>query len=164
MKSLNKAADAAISGIGFIVRAQDTQVTVFATPDLTAPQVAILDTLVSDMKAAFNPLPQLKATKNKAIDEHTQELIKEGFIYSGLTFSLSDSAQRNVIGMLQMRDEGVLAAVLPLPWPNIDDTATLHENSLRMLRQTFRRVHMRPRPAQPAVAAVSAEEGSNGRL
>ena len=49
----------------------------------------------------------------------------------------------------------------------IDDSATLHENSLRMLRQTFRRVHMRPRPAQPAVAVVSAvpaEEGSNGRL
>jgi len=50
-----------------------------------------------------------KANKNLLIDNRTQELISQGFVYNGSTFSLSSNAQTNWIGLKQASSLGLIS-------------------------------------------------------
>jgi len=57
-----------------------------------------------------NPaLERAKITASAAIDQRTMELIDEGVVFDGSTFSLSVAAQANWIGMKQALDAGIIS-------------------------------------------------------
>lgn len=51
------------------------------------------------------PLAEQKILKNQAIDSRTKELIDQGFIYNGIAFSASETAQRNWLAVDQLKDD-----------------------------------------------------------
>lgn len=57
-------------------------------------------------------LAEVKADKNAQIDTKTRELIAEGFVYDGDTFSLSDAAQRNWIAIATSINFNLMAQIL----------------------------------------------------
>lgn len=71
--------------------------TVMANFDLGSGETAAqrLDSLVS----AHNPLTRLKELKIDAIDYRSRELIQQGYLVNGKSFSLSDQAQNNLAGV-----------------------------------------------------------------
>lgn len=50
-------------------------------------------------------LDDQKYLKNRAIDKRTRELIGAGFVYNNITFSASETAQRNWLAIDQLKDE-----------------------------------------------------------
>jgi hypothetical protein len=58
-----------------------------------------------DALVAANPLDGLKVDRYEEIDERTEELISQGFIFAGKLFSLSDNAQINILGLEQVKDD-----------------------------------------------------------
>ncbi len=63
-----------------------------------------------------------KTQKFEEINNKTQELIELGYIYNGLTFSLSDHAQTNILALYSTKDDGILT--YPILWNTIDDLNT----------------------------------------
>ncbi len=71
-------------------------------------------------------LQEAKDFKHAAIDVRTEELIAAGFEFptgSGLWFSLSSHAQRNLQGLDQVRD--LPEVIYPVAWNTLDDSAVL---------------------------------------
>lgn len=64
---------------------------------------------------------QYKEYRYAEIDSRSGELISEGFVYGGKTFSLSSNAQLNLTGADSARAD----LTYPVTWNNIDDTDTL---------------------------------------
>jgi DNA polymerase I-like protein with 3'-5' exonuclease and polymerase domains len=64
-------------------------------------------------------LQELKKWRYKQIDARTGELIKLGFVYSGKTFSLSQNAQINILGLDNAKDDPALT--YPISYNTIDD-------------------------------------------
>ena len=60
-----------------------------------------------------------KVAKAKKIDRHTSELIANGFVFGGQTFSLSTNAQSTLTGMYAIRDEPFLT--FPVKFNTLDD-------------------------------------------
>lgn len=77
--------------------------------------IKILDT--SDMS-----LEELKLYRYHEIDNKTGKLISNGFIYNGLTFSLSYNAQINLLGLDASRNDPALT--YPISYNTLDDSTT----------------------------------------
>ena len=82
--------------------------------------------IISDSVGVWNKeriecldLEGYKATRFVEIDDRTEELIKQGFTYQGLVFSLSQNAQINILGMDVTRDNPALT--YPIEYSTIDD-------------------------------------------
>lgn len=98
-----------------------TQLEVFTSRVLTAAEQAlvygVLRAHVSDRKH----LPTVKDRKYKAIDSKTKQIISKGFLWEGEYHSLSDNAQRTLLGLDQLRNDP--AMVYPVKVNSLDDTA-----------------------------------------
>lgn len=71
-------------------------------------------------------LEEFKQKKIKAIDNRTQELIANGFLFDGHTFSLSLNAQSNFMGIKVATDGGLLTeANYPYEITTLDDETYL---------------------------------------
>ena len=77
-----------------------------------------LDAVVLNHEAVT--LDEYKAIKNGAIDQRTGELIALGFTYATKQFSLSESAQINILALDNTRTE----LTYPVTYNTIDDTET----------------------------------------
>lgn len=64
-------------------------------------------------------LPALKQAKFDAIDDRTEALIAEGFVYTGKRHSLSQNAQTTYTGLYAVRAEAAL--IYPVKVNTIDD-------------------------------------------
>lgn len=117
---LAKAVPAALPGKPFSDSLSGTSVAISFTSALSIAEKALLDSMVASLIASFDVLEVLKARKIGNIDARTREIIDQGFQFEGNNYSLSEAAQRNLLGIAQMHKEGVLP--LPLSMPNIDDT------------------------------------------
>jgi len=67
-------------------------------------------------------LDEYKKVKHSEVDRRTGQLIKQGFSYDGKTFSLSETAQLNLLGVHLNRKEALL--IYPIVFNTIDDTDT----------------------------------------
>lgn len=67
-----------------------------------------------------NPIEFIKSLRYKEIDEKTELLINNGYIYSGIVFSLSDNAQKNLLGAYSAKE----LLTYPFSWNSKDDTTT----------------------------------------
>lgn len=108
---LNHTISIACSGPECVVKAE---------PDLSAAEVAALDEVV----AAISPWDILKKTRFKEVDVRTGELIDQGFEFpptSGNIFSLSDHAQKNLLGMKTMMTDPLFT--YPVKWNTRDDSS-----------------------------------------
>jgi len=65
-------------------------------------------------------LAEAKICKCAGIDHRTLELIAQGFVFAGKTFSLSQAAQSRLLGINQVRDNP--AVTYPINWNTIDDS------------------------------------------
>ena len=61
-----------------------------------------------------------KAVRFKEIDTRTEELIKQGFLYKGLVFSLSQNAQINILALHETRNDPAL--LYPVAYSTLDDS------------------------------------------
>lgn len=77
---------------------------------------------------AQSALSEYKKLKFDEIDERTSELIDLGFVYNTKTFSLSNNAQLNLLGIDIKRNDGIL----PITFNTIDD---LSEETLTTAEQ-----------------------------
>lgn len=77
---------------------------------------------------AQSALSGYKKLKFDEIDERTSELIDLGFVYNTKTFSLSNNAQLNLLGIDIKRNDGIL----PITFNTIDD---LSEETLTTAEQ-----------------------------
>lgn len=64
-------------------------------------------------------LDSYKGQKLQEINNNTDELIRAGYTYSGLTFSLSEKAQTNILALYSTKDDPVLP--YPIVFNTIDD-------------------------------------------
>ena len=64
-------------------------------------------------------LDSYKGQKLQEINNNTDELISAGYTYSGLTFSLSEKAQTNILALYSTKDDPVLP--YPIVFNTIDD-------------------------------------------
>lgn len=83
-------------------------------------------------------LEDIKNEKIQIIDEKTRQIIDRGFTFGGQTFSLSDNAQRNWIGIASGIAVGLYtAANFPFPLSTIDNKKYLltWENRFNFLGQ-----------------------------
>jgi len=64
-------------------------------------------------------LDSYKGQKLQEINNNTDDLIKVGYTYAGLTFSLSEKAQTNILALYSTKDDPVLH--YPLVFNTIDD-------------------------------------------
>lgn len=60
-----------------------------------------------------------KVQKFDKINAKTEELIKLGYVYNGLNFSLSEKAQTNILALYSTQNSGVL--LYPISWNTIND-------------------------------------------
>lgn len=118
--TLAAAIDAALPGIPYTQDLDNVDVVVSFVPPLSAAQEALLDGAVATLIASFDPLPALKSRKMQNIDTRTEEIVSEGFVYSGATYSLSYRAHLNIFTLLQLHNAGALA--LPVQVSNADNT------------------------------------------
>lgn len=65
-------------------------------------------------------LDELKQYRYEQIDRKTFELINNGFVYNGHTFSLSDNAQKNLLGVYTAKE----LLTYPFPWNTKNDDFT----------------------------------------
>ena len=78
-------------------------------------------TLYSVMDShTIDALAEAKLVKIAAIDSRTDQLIANGFTYSGVQFSLSANAQMKMVGTHEVKDDPAL--VYPLRWNSLDDS------------------------------------------
>lgn len=90
---------------------------------------ALTPTEKTDLDSAvvgFSTLGRLKKRRYAEIDARTEQLIAEGFEYpptSGQVFSLSRSAQANLLGLKTMADDPAFS--YPVTWNFLDDSGTL---------------------------------------
>ena len=70
-------------------------------------------------KYDLTDIPQYKSYLNDKIDNRTSELIALGFTYSTKQFSLSASAQSNLLGLDLSKDDPALT--YPIKYNTIDD-------------------------------------------
>jgi len=89
-------------------------------------------------------LPQLKTAKENAIDKRSRELLDQGFLYKGLYYSLSESAQQNWTAMFLFTAVNIFTAS-DYPYMIIDkdnkNTYNLtHDESLFFFSQGLARV------------------------
>ena len=84
-----------------------------------ANQVLLDDTILNHIDIS---LTEYKTTKNNAIDTRTGELISNGYVYAGKTFSLSGNAQTNILALFATK--GHPALVYPIQYSTIDDVGT----------------------------------------
>jgi hypothetical protein len=110
--------EVAFPGKSFKVCNEGTECKVIFTTTLTPLEVTALDSVVSSHKA-ITSIQRYKNKKIAAIDERTGELIRMGFSYGGKIFSLSDNAQRKMIGTHEVKDHPAL--VYPVEWNTKDD-------------------------------------------
>jgi hypothetical protein len=110
-KDLNQQAAAAIPGVQFVTRAGGPDITVEATPDLTAPQVTTLDALVASMIAAFDPLPETKAIKVQQIRDNTEAFIAQGAVWDTRVYMSTEQGRFDILGIfavaVKVTDAGV---------------------------------------------------------
>ncbi len=78
---------------------------------------------VVNAHTGYGPLDGYKADKVAEIDAKTGELIAEGFVFDGQTFSLSEKAQLNWLG--------IKSSIDILPFPISISTKDSHEYSLQ---------------------------------
>lgn len=121
-KELNAQATAALTGVELVVRATGTQVTVVATPDLTAPQVTTLDGVVSSLQAAFDPLPTLKAAKVQAIRESTAAFIGQGAEWNGRVYMSTAQGRFDVLSIFAVGVTAATAGFFPASVSTTDGT------------------------------------------
>ena len=63
---------------------------------------------------------ELKAYRFTEIDYKTGKLISQGFVYNGVTFSMSTNAQSNLLGSFLAKD----SLTYPFSWNAKDDSST----------------------------------------
>lgn len=92
---------------------------IYFEADLTPEELTTLNDLVS----MHDPetLEEAKKRKCKEIDDHTTELVADGFEFGGIVFSGSIEAQSRVIGAYTAR----AFATYPIRWMSKDDTTYL---------------------------------------
>jgi hypothetical protein len=78
---------------------------------------SLLDSIISSHESIT--IEELRLDKIKEIDNKTQSLIKNGFIYDSYLFSLSEVAQINWLGIYQSAVSGLLS--FPFPVTTKDD-------------------------------------------
>jgi hypothetical protein len=87
---------------------------------LTAPeQTTLLNTLKAHESDARH-LPTVKTRKFAAIDRKTGVIIDRGFQFMGKTHSLSDNAQKNLLGMDALREDPLMQ--YPIKFNSKDDS------------------------------------------
>lgn len=106
------------------VVADGTTVTIDDGGGFTPGEQTTCDTVVADHIAAFDPLPEYKLEKQRAIDARTAELIFQGFTYGGKTLSLSISAQSYWTNLYQARNIMAAGGLFPLTVNTLDDLDT----------------------------------------
>jgi len=97
---------------------------IYFSVDLTAPEMAALDALVSAHKDSDDTLLISKNKKVAEIDERTEEVIARGFDYNGKHLSLSIPAQIKWSGAYQVRDMLQALGAFPLVVNTQDDLDT----------------------------------------
>lgn len=110
----------ALPGVTARVCCDPTTATVVTGVVLDAGQEATLAALA----ASYDGIVPLQEAKNAAIDRNTGDLIVQGFQYpptTGLIFSLSPTAQTNLLGLESAADNP--AFTYPVDWNSIDDEA-----------------------------------------
>lgn len=75
-----------------------------------------------DTSSLVTSLAEVKAAKYAAIDARTVELIEQGFVFGGQTYSLSLPAQTTWLGLDQLRSDPALT--YPVVVNTLDDGAT----------------------------------------
>jgi len=87
-------ADPGISTQAKEVDSEGNNVQVVFVDEISTTELSALNALIS-----VHELEQAKIVKKKAIDDRTDQLIEEGFVYDNETFSFSKGAQLNWIGL-----------------------------------------------------------------
>jgi len=112
--------NAALPGVTTRVCCDPATATVVTDVELDAGQEATLDALA----ASYDGIVPLQEAKNAEIDRNTGDLIAQGFQFppsTGLIFSLSATAQTNLLGLESARLDP--AFIYPVEWNSIDDEA-----------------------------------------
>lgn len=113
--NLNPAVMAALPGKQFISRFTAAVVVLAFVEDLTAGEIATLDTAVADAIAAFDALPLLKATKVQQIRDDTTAFLARGLESGGLIYASTERGQFEVLSIYTL---GVLTDPAPAGfWP-----------------------------------------------
>jgi hypothetical protein len=80
------------------------------------------DVKVNDGTLTQLTLANYKQLRYNEIDKRTGELILQGYVYSSKTFSLSETAQTNILALDNTRDDPALT--YPITYNTIDDLDT----------------------------------------
>ena len=72
--------------------------------ELSAPEKILLDGVVAAHQDDDHHLPSLKQERFIRIDSKTRLLISKGFLFGGKRFSLSDNAQKTLLGLEALAD------------------------------------------------------------
>ena len=102
----------ALPGIHFTKKLNGTECKIITQETLTGEQETALTNVIATHKAVEDwpfPLATAKTLKVAEIDARTAELIMSGFTYDGSNFSMSESAQRNWIGIGTALSLGMLS-------------------------------------------------------
>jgi hypothetical protein len=104
----------AVSGITtqlvFISRDPDQRAAVvfIFQKELSAGEKTLLDGVVAAHRGDQNHLPTLKKVRYQQIDFKTKSLIAKGFLFAGKVHSLSDNAQKTLLGLDQLRNDSMM--------------------------------------------------------
>ena len=71
-------------------------------------------------KYDISTLEGLRTFRYDSIDKRTGELISQGFVHNGVTFSMSTNAQSNLLGSFSAKD----SLTYPFSWNAKDDSST----------------------------------------
>lgn len=108
---------------GLSVRPDEQLVTCFFSSELSTKDQTALDTLIHEHDGGI-----LQA-KLREIDQRTDELILEGFVFKAMRFSLSLEAQTRLAWLTQNRNH----LNYPILWNTIDNTSVLELQDAHMV-------------------------------
>jgi hypothetical protein len=104
---------------------------------LTTDEMETVSRTISQHESDARHLPTLKSQKFAAIDRKTAVVIGRGFQFMGVMHSLSDNAQKNLLGMFSLRDDPAMQ--YPIKFNSKDDmsdTVISNADEVRMMYLT----------------------------
>ena len=131
----------------FIKADQDDRANLIITVNraLTAPEQDTVRATLTAHESDLRHLPTVKARKFASIDRKTTVIIGRGFVYNGVTHSLSENSQKNLLGIFNVRAD---PSVYPIKFNSKDDATdstisneaeflTMYGNAMATLRAAW---------------------------
>jgi hypothetical protein len=104
-------------------------VTVTFAAALTQEEKAKLDAVIAAHVSDANHLPTLKKRMFVFIDKKTRDLIARGFEFGGMHFSLTDNAQKTLLGLKALCDDPTMTYPVRYNALNDEDGSILLNNA-----------------------------------